>query len=153
MYEKEINLLGIRKRAILLHSKTPHGVELTIMEPITEEQEIRIDKSSDYFGELQYESKHGTIHQRDIYLYGNIDFNSKDDLSVIKRFNLVDPDLNSFKYTTFNYDKGTAIVNSEGITKLSPSIDCVEWFKYNYCLIGKPKRIIVYKLLKYMLNG
>ena len=151
MYEKEINLLGIRKRAILLHSKTPHGIELTVMESITKEQEIRIDKSSDYFGELQFESKHGTIQQRNIYLYGEIDFNSKDDLDVIKRFKLIDPDLMSFKYTSFDYEKGTALVQDK-VTKISPSIDCVEWFKYNYCLIGKPQRIIVYKILKYMLN-
>ena len=151
MYEKEINLLGIRKRAILLHSKTPHGIELTVMEPITEKQENRIDKSSDYYGELRFESKHGIIGQRNIYLYGEIDFNSKNDLDVIKRFKLVDPDLMSFKYTAFDYEKGTALVQNK-ITKISPSIDPVEWFKYNYCLIGKPERIIVYKILKYMLN-
>ena len=151
MFEKEINLLGIRKRAMLLHSKTPHGIELTIMEPITEDEEIRIDKSSDYFGEIQHQSKHGTIRQRDIYLYGVIDFNSEEDLKIIKRFNLVDPDLESFIYTNFNYDKGVT-TTTEGVTKISPCIDPIEWFKYNYCLIGKPKRIIVYKLLKYLLN-
>lgn len=151
MQEKEINLLGIRKRAILLHSKTPHGVELTIMEPITEEQELRIDKSANYFGEMQYESAHGTIRQRDIYLYGNIDFNSPDDIAVIKRFKLVSEDMDSFMYIPFNYEKGISIT-TEGITKISPTLNPVDWFKYNYCLIGKPERIIVYKLLNYKLS-
>ena len=151
MQEKEINLLGIRKRAILLHSKTPHGIELTIMEPITEKQEIRIDKSSDYFGGMQFESEHGTIRQKDIYVYGVIDFDSKSDLDIIKRFNLIDQDLQSFMYTPFNYQKGVTFL-TDGVLKFTPSIDPINWFKYNYCLIGKPKRIIVYKLLKYKLN-
>ena len=148
---EEINLLGIRKRAILLRSKTAYGPELTIIEPLTEAQENRIDKSKDYFGAIQFESKHGTVSQRDIYVYGKLDLSSKEDLDIIKRLNLVDEDFESFKYSDFNYNKGTAIARN-GVYKIAPTFNAIEWFKYNHCLIGKPERIIVYKLLKYKLN-
>lgn len=152
MQEKEYNILGIRKRAILLRSKTIHGIELTIMEAITEEQEKRIDKSSDYFGSIQYRCKHGVIPQKDIYLYGQVDLTNQDDIQMIKKCNLIDNDnLDNFIYKSFDYKTGI-IKTEDDVTKITVCTSPLEWFKYNYCLIGKPERIIVYKLLKFNLN-
>lgn len=42
--EKKLNLLGIRKKVILCHTKSLAGVTYTVMRPITEENEQNLDK-------------------------------------------------------------------------------------------------------------
>lgn len=42
--EKKLNLLGIRKKVILYHTKSLVGITYTVMRPITEEDEKNIDK-------------------------------------------------------------------------------------------------------------
>lgn len=42
--EKKLNLLGIRKKVILCHTKSLTGVTYTVMRPITEEDEQNLDK-------------------------------------------------------------------------------------------------------------
>ena len=46
--------------------------------------------------------------------------------------------------SNFNYENGTITSNSEGIYKGYQTWQFLKWFKYNYCLIGKPKRILIY---------
>ena len=41
--EKKLNLLGIRKKVILYHTKSLVGITYTVMRPITEEDEKNID--------------------------------------------------------------------------------------------------------------
>lgn len=42
--EKKLNLLGIRKKVILCHTKSLAGVTYTVMRPITEQDEQDLDK-------------------------------------------------------------------------------------------------------------
>ena len=42
--EKKLNLLGIRKKVILCHTKSLAGITYTVMRPITEEDEQNLDK-------------------------------------------------------------------------------------------------------------
>lgn len=42
--EKKLNLLGIRKKVILCHTKSLAGVTYTVMRPITKEDEQNLDK-------------------------------------------------------------------------------------------------------------
>lgn len=42
--EKKLNLLGIRKKVILCHTKSLAGVTYTVMRPINEEDEQNLDK-------------------------------------------------------------------------------------------------------------
>lgn len=114
-----------------------------VMEPITEEQELRIDKSAKYYGAIQFERKDGVIvAAKDIYLYGEVDFNN-DDLDLIERFKLIDEDGN-WIYSNFDYEKGN-FTTIDGIAKGYPTWNLINWFKYCHVLIGKPQRIIVYK--------
>ena len=41
--EKKLNLLGIRKKVILCHTKSLAGVTYTVMRPITEQDEQDLD--------------------------------------------------------------------------------------------------------------
>ena len=124
--EKKLNLLGIRKKVILCHTKSLAGVTYTVMRPITEQDEQDLDK----------------------WEYINIDGKriDKKDIEYIKKFSLLDTDNGGTIHSNFNYQEGYAII--EGIAKTYPTFDIIEWFKYNHCLIGKPTRIIIYKCKK-----
>lgn len=147
MTTKEINILNIRPNGVPL-SYVEHGNKrVSIMiEPISEEIENAIDNSPRYYGEHIYNHPNGNIiKSKNIYMYGEIDFNNEDDLINIERFNLVgEKPYDNFVPSSFNYDKGSyTLINN--ILKGSPTRDPIKWFMYCHCLIGKPKRIIVYK--------
>lgn len=135
-----INLLGIREKAILCHFD--NICELAVMKAISKTDEENIDKG------LRFNTGKEYIDKSKIIMYGEINFNNKDDIRLIKHKNLMFPEIvSNFVYSTFNFDEGIATpVNY--VYKIKPEIDPVKWFKYNYCLIGKPKHIIVYKTTK-----
>ena len=123
------------------------GNKVVIMEAITKEEEARIDKSKQYFGSIRHTKENGQIIDgKDIYVYGEINFNNEEDCNILNRFHLLNSD-NSFIYSNFNYDKGTVILK-ENKVKWYQTIDNIKWLKFNHCLIGKPKRIIIYKIDK-----
>lgn len=114
------------------------------MEAITEEQEKQIDSSVKRHNKLFFRHPNGTIIEgKDIYLYGEVNLNNEEDISQIERFNLIDDD-GSYMYSNFDYDSGT-FTTINRVVKFFPTWDCVKWFMYCYCLIGKPQRIIVYR--------
>lgn len=119
------------------------------MEAITEQQENRIDKSKTYYGDIRFEHDDGVIVQaKDIYLYGELDFDNPEDIHNIERFNLINPD-GEWMYSNVNYDKGN-FTTIDGIAKQFQTWNALKWFRYCHILIGKPKRIIVYKCPKCM---
>lgn len=76
--EKKLNLLGIRKKVILCHTKSLAGVTYTVMRPITEEDEQNLDK----WECINVDGKR--IDKKDIYCYGEINLSSNDDVEYIK---------------------------------------------------------------------
>jgi len=62
--EKKLNLLGIRKKVILCHTKSLAGITYTVMRPITEEDEQNLDK----WECINVDGKR--IDKKDIYCYG-----------------------------------------------------------------------------------
>lgn len=137
---QEINLLGIRKQTILCHFEKICG--LAVMKEITETDEKNIDKG------LRFNTGTQFIERDKIILYGEIDFNNKNDVKLIKNKNLMFPEIvSNIVYSTFDYKSGIATpINN--VYKITIEVDPVKWFMYNYCLIGKPKRVIVYKTTK-----
>lgn len=138
---QEINLLGIRKQTILCHFEKI--CDLAVMKEITETDEKNIDKG------LRFNTGTQFIERDKIILYGEIDFNNnKNDVKLIKNKNLIFPEIvSNIVYSTFDYKSGIATpINN--VYKVTIEIDPVKWFMYNYCLIGKPKRVIVYKTTK-----
>lgn len=137
---QEINLLGIRKQTILCHFEKI--CDLAVMKEITETDEKNIDKG------LRFNTGTQFIEKDKIILYGEIDFNNKNDVKLIKNKNLMFPEIvSNIVYSTFDYKFGIATpINN--VYKMTIEVDPVKWFMYNYCLIGKPKRVIVYKTTK-----
>lgn len=137
---QEINLLGIRKQAILCHFEKI--CDLAVMKEITEADEKNIDKG------LRFNTGTQFIERDKIILYGEIDFNNKDDIKLIKSKNLMFPEIvSNIIYSIFDYKSGI-VTSINNVYKMTIEVDPVKWFMYNYCLIGKPKRIIVYKTTK-----
>ena len=66
--EKKLNLLGIRKKVILCHTKSLAGITYTVMRPITEEDEQNLDK----WECINIDGKR--IDKKDIYCYGEINY-------------------------------------------------------------------------------
>lgn len=137
---QEINLLGIRKQTILCHFEKI--CDLAVMKEITETDEKNIDKG------LRFNTGTQFIERDKIILYGEIDFNNKNDVKLIKNKNLMFPEtVSNIVYSTFDYKSGIA-TSINNVYKMTIETDPVKWFMYNYCLIGKPKRVIVYKTTK-----
>lgn len=137
---QEINLLGIRKQTILCHFEKI--CDLAVMKEITETDEKNIDKG------LRFNTGTQFIERDKIILYGEIDFNNKNDVKLIKNKNLMFPKIvSNIVYSTFDYKSGIA-TTINNVYKMTIEVDPVKWFMYNYCLIGKPKRVIVYKTTK-----
>lgn len=137
---QEINLLGIRKQAILCHFEKI--CDLAVMKEITETDEKNIDKG------LRFNTGTQFIERDKIILYGEIDFNNKNDVKLIKDKNLMFPEIvSNIVYSTFDYKSGIA-TSINNVYKMIIEVNPVKWFMYNYCLIGKPKRVIVYKTTK-----
>ena len=145
MKEKVINLLGIRQKVILCRIDNINGKYNNVyIEPITEEQELRIDNSQKYYNEIRHELKDGTIiTSKGIYAYGEINVEDINDINQIKSFNLINSE-GGIINSNFNYDKGCSIIK-DNVATYYTTWDPIKWFMYCYCLIGKPNRIIIYK--------
>lgn len=154
------NILGTRQRVVLCHTKRSKDADystVTYMEAIDERQEITIDKSKIYYGEVVFKTKkergipEHTVYAKNIIFYGDIDLTSEEDLNCLEDFNLMnkwDPfEMNNAMPSDFNYKTGLCSTR-----KIFSCDDPIKWFKYNYCKLGKPEKVICYKV-KYDRRG
>lgn len=142
MIEKTYNLLGLRKTVLLFHFKrNEKTVSETIMRELTEDEEKQCEDKT--LSHIHVNDKI-SIDKRHIVLYGSVDLNNEDDIEQIKQFCYIPEDYDAYIHSNFNYTEGN-FTTIDGIAKSSITFDPVLWFKYNYCLIGKPKKILIYK--------
>lgn len=135
---KEIPLNGIRQKILLCRTSGLKGNFNIMMRPITEEEEKHID---DY---KSIEFVDGRVNGGHIISYGEIDIDKEEDKAIIEKWGFVGDDWTSMIPSNYDYDKGVGYTN-ERVMKYAPTINAYKWFKYCYLLIGKPKRILVYK--------
>lgn len=144
------NILGIKKRTILNRSNNM----FMYMEPISEKEEQLIDDSKEQFSTIRFKTKEGFILKPDdIFLYGEVDLNNPNDIDFINKKDILsmEPFMNMWMNSNFNYDKNTITSDERCIFLKHDTFNKLEWFKFNYCLIGKPKRIIIYQIPKIVL--
>lgn len=144
---KPINLFNRRQRVMLSRSdKKDYGV---FMEAISESTEINLDRQNKVKNSITYAASKGVVTNNDIYLYGEINLDNKKDIKYLKKFSsaILNPyDISNFIYSNFNYDTGDVFADDNGIYKGYQIMnEPIKWFKFNYCILGKPKRIIIYK--------
>ena len=148
--EKTRNLFNTKKVTLLSRSeKQDYAV---YMEAITEDVEHSLDKMMNIHGSFTFVNKNGyKILSSAVYLYGEVDLTNKKDVQYLERYRkaILNPyDIGNWYYTSFNYETGTITYNEDrqaflGVNSVS---DFLKWFKFHYCMIGKPNRIIIYKL-------
>lgn len=137
---KTINVNGLRKKIILSTFNDKGIVTKLMMMPISKEQEDEIDNN------LSLKINEIIIKKNQISVYGEVNF-SKDDLNKIDKITNIVPEDGGWLYS--NLDLETGDVTLEGNTpKMYPTFDPVTWFEYNYLLLGKPERIIIFKCPK-----
>ena len=141
---KIINLLGIRTKAILSRTKVGGNNIYTVMRPITKEQEKELDDKE------RLEIDGFVISKDNIYCYGEFNVNNDEDLNYIKKFNIINLDEENSIYSNLDFETGEVTIEGN-LAKVYCCYDPIKWFKYQYLLIGKPNRIIIYKCPKHFL--
>lgn len=125
-----------------------------VMEAITKEQEDEIDASKKTFGHLRYYAKINKhtklVEGKDIFLYGTVNLESKDDIKLLKKSPIANEDPWNLPriMSNFNYNTGWAYADERGVFLYHDTYDKINWFKFNHLLLGKPTRVIIYKIPK-----
>lgn len=136
-----MNLFGIRERTILSRTKNLGNYIYVVMKSITKEDEKALDDTE----ELNINGN--IVTKDDIYCYGEFDITNPEDINYVKKFNIINLDSNNQIHSNFDFETGEVIIEGN-IAKMHDCYDVIKWFKYNYLLIGKPNRIIIYKCRK-----
>lgn len=144
---QKINIMGIRSKAILNRTSNSY----LVMQSITEEEELAIDNAMDSDDIVRFvlEEKY-IIPTRDIFLYGQVDITKDSDCSIVKNAKIITEEINNAANipSNFDYETGDVYSDENGIFKCHDTWNKLDWFKFNHLLIGKPERIIIYKIDK-----
>ena len=136
--EKTVNLLGIREKAILCRIRDMYE-KVVMMIPITKEQEDTLEHTE----RLNLE-----VSRKSVICYGEVDIDNPQDAYAIKKFDLLGhEESDNFVHSNFDYEKG-CFTTIDGYAKGAPTSDAILWYRYNYVLIGKPKRVLIFKINK-----
>lgn len=149
MYQKSMNIMGIRRRVVLNHSDK-HGK--IILQILTDKEEEQIDNSIIKYGELTYLLDNKIkVRAKDIYLYGDINLENQEDVKLLEKFNKIICDeyaASNFIYSNIDYKTGKVYSDKRGIYLGYNCMNWNKWFNFNYLLLGKPKKIIIYNISK-----
>lgn len=149
MYQKSMNIMGIRQRIVLNHSDK-HGK--IVLQVLTDKEEEQIDNSILKYGELTYLLDNKIkVRAKDIYLYGDIDLENQEDVKLLEKFNKIICDeyaASNFIYSNVDYKTGRVYSDERGIYLGYTCMNWNKWFNFNYLLLGKPKKIIIYSVSK-----
>lgn len=143
---KSMNIMNIRSKVIL----NRFANNVLIMESLSEKDEKIIDTLMDvengYFTVLN----NIRISTKDIFLYGEININNPNDIKLLQKSDIITQEINQAANipSNFDYDKGFVYSDKDGIYRCHDTWDKIDWFKFNHLLIGKPLRIIIYKVDK-----
>lgn len=145
------NIMGIRSSVIL----NRYNANFLVMEALDAESEEFMDNLNDLGSEIYFLKKVNKettlkIPARDIFLYGDIDINNPEDLSLIEKADIITQKINQAANipSDFDYETGYVYANNEDIYKTHDTWNKIDWFKFNHCLIGKPSKIIIYRINK-----
>lgn len=154
MYQKSMNIMGIRRRIVLNHSDKRGKI---ILQVLTDKEEEQIDKSIIKYGELTYLLDNKIkIRAKDIYLYGDINLNNQEDVKLLEKFNKIICDeyaASNFIYSNVDYNKGIVYSDERGVYLGYNCMNWNKWFNFNYLLLGKPKKIIIYNISKNLIKN
>lgn len=143
-----ITLRGTRKRAIVGRFNT----QVVVMQGISDAQNRKMEEEKEREGKASFKTLNYNVPSEDVLLYGKLDFFSKSDKKLIRRFTtrLWEPgDACNFIYS--NYDLNSGIVFKDKVTNTFKGYTCtdiIQWVRHCHNLIGKPKNIVIYRFPK-----
>ena len=143
---QKINIMGIRSSVIL----NKYKADWLIMEEITEEQEEEIDVRGD-IDEIYYITKNNVkISAKDIFLYGEINLDNHVDLELLRKADIITQEVNNAANipSNFDYETGDVYSDNNDIFRVHDTWNKLDWFKFNHCLLGKPSKVIIYRINK-----
>lgn len=116
-----------------------------IMTSITDKEEAIIDELQNNSIKLKRGDITFNVYRKHIYCYGEVDFNSEDDLNTIEDFNFLSHlDGRGISIPSdYNYDTHECNPRTKGI-KWSETFSPAVLAKYNHACLGKPKRICLF---------
>ena len=130
---------------ILNNNKTRNGTRTTIMIAISEEEESMIDNIGKNILHFDRGNRRFSVQMRDIYCYGEVNFNDEDTLNQIDDFKFLDYLEEVGVHIYSNYDYTTHSCSTSKKTLLwtetwSPAILA----KMAHGYLGKPQRILLF---------
>lgn len=118
------------------------GTNVCMIE-IDEKEELKIDKLGDKILSLERGDRIFNITKDKIYCYGEVDFNSREDLETIEDFKFV---TDYVQYITrYDYDKHCSYSFGKK-PSWSETNSSAKLAKFAHGCLGKPERIILFKL-------
>lgn len=140
MQTKTIKLLGIREKTSLCRISKLKDNYTILLRVLSKDEEKELDDNQRIIID------NVAISKDNILCYGEIDLDVEDDYNFIESLNLInDSDNSNCIPSSIDWNKGVAYTNIN-VLRYVPTLDVMKWFEYNYILIGRPKRIIIYKV-------
>ena len=140
------NLLGIFPKGVVLNKKAGYK-KSTIsirLEPLTDKQEDYINNNKNIWSEGKFIRDDGVkFAANNILLYGEAELNNREFIDCIRNLDIINSEDNPWYRTDVNFTTG--VVDREKVRKWSFTTNPLTWFEYNYMLIGRPDKIIIYE--------
>lgn len=115
------------------------------MTHINEDEEKFIDDMGSHHIVLERGKRKFVVSSNQIYCYGDVDFNNKEDLEQIESFNFVTRIFQGFIIPAeYNYDKHVALSDNNKFYKYTETWSESKIAKYAHGCLGKPKKIIIF---------
>ena len=137
------NLLGMFPKGVVLNKKAGYK-KSTIsirLEPLTDEQEDYINNNKNIWSEGKFIRDDGVeFAANNILLYGEAELNNREFIDFINKLDISKGSI-SFSFR----DLKTGKVSKQEVRLQSQTFNNFTWFEYNYMLIGRPNKIIIYE--------
>lgn len=138
---KVIAILGLHPYSILFRTEDTNA-KCRILMPISEKQEKELEENS--FLQLP----NGFIIKGEkVVTYGEHNINTDEGKNYIDSINICSKDSDNWIYTDINFKTGE-VFERDGKFYQTTTWNNVIWFKYNLCLIGNPKRVLIFDVVK-----
>lgn len=117
-----------------------------IMTYITAEEEDKIDNLKEQLFKINRGNRTFSLSYRNIYCYGEIDFNKKEDVETIKKFNILNHLFGvGIPFPAhYNYENHSCISPIRKY-KYAETFDVLDLVKYSHAMLSKPERIVLFK--------
>ncbi len=141
----QIPLSIVQNFLILSRNKVGKSTKATIMIAIDEDEEKIIDNIDKSIISFTRGNKTFEVTMKDIYCYGEIDFEDKNTLDKINTFKFLDYLGNSGIYIYSNYDYEHNAVNTPKKHPMwTETWSPLQLIKYAHGRMGKPQRVLLF---------